>query len=149
MQFKVPQNIDKADQIVGPLTLVQFSYLAIGGALDILLNQTFTSALKFPFILMISVVALAFAFLKIQDRPLGFFITAGINYFRQPKTRIWHKVNDHPIFQLDKIAPPQANLDHLAKPLDQDKVKNLSAVLDAHGRSDGNADKPAPFDNIK
>ncbi len=142
MQYKVPQNIDKADQIVGPLTLVQFSYLAIGGALDILLNQTITSGLKYPFILIISVVALAFAFLKIQDRPLQFFIKASISYMLQPKTRIWHKMNDRPIFQLNK-AVPQKVAKVASKIYNPKDIEDIAQVLDAHGR----VEKKPVFDN--
>lgn len=144
MQYKVPQNIDKPDQIVGPLTLVQFSYLAIGGALDILLNQTFTSALKYPFIFIISAVALGFAFLKIQDRPLQFFISASISYLFQPKTRIWHKMNDRPIFQLNKAAPKQEKKAP-SKTYNPKDIENISQVLDAHGKV---AEKPV-FENMK
>ncbi len=144
MQYKVPQNIDKPDQIVGPLTLVQFSYLAIGGALDILLNQNTNSSLKYPVIFIISAIALGFAFLKIQDRPLQFFISASISYLFQPKTRIWHKMNDRPIFQLNK-ATPKPVTKAPAKIYNPKDVANISGVLDAHGRV---AEKPV-FENLK
>ena len=37
MQFQVPQGIDMEDKIVGPLTLIQFLYLLVGGVIDYLL----------------------------------------------------------------------------------------------------------------
>ncbi len=150
MQFKVPQNIDKEDQIVGPLTLVEFSYLAIGGALDILINQTVQGALKFPVMLLISLIALAFTFLKVQDRPLLFFVIAAIDYLMQPKVRVWHKMNDAPIVHHQRPASDKTGVAVPKKAYDPSKIEQLTQVLDARGHTTAAPAAPAPqvFANV-
>lgn len=92
MQFKVPQNIDLEDKIVGPLTLIQFLYLLVGGIIDYLLLTLI--GLRFVFWILaipIALIALALAFLKIQDQPLSHFVKAGLIYLSKPKVRIWQR----------------------------------------------------------
>ncbi len=69
MQFKVPQNIDMEDKIVGPLTLVQFTELVIAG-LVFYVTLRFTNVIIVVFIgLPVLLFGLALAFIKIQDPP--------------------------------------------------------------------------------
>jgi len=91
MQFKVPQNIDLEDKIVGPLTLIQFVYVLVGGLVCYIIFQLLTSYIALVLIIdiPIALVALALAFLKIQDQPLSHFIVAGLAYFQRPKVRFW------------------------------------------------------------
>ncbi len=149
MQYKVPQNIDKEDEIVGPLTLVQFSYLAIAGAIDFLVFKSLPSlALGLLIMVPVTVVALAMAFLKVQDQPLLHFIAASLQYYRSPKTRVWDKVSDRPIIQAEQAAEmPVAQ--PLRKTFDQAKVAEISQVLDTHGHSGHEHQTSAqPFENV-
>lgn len=89
-QYKVPQNIDMQDRVVGPLTLFQFLYLLAGG-------MVFYTTLKTPGAIDLIVIglpaaafALAFAFLKINDQPFSRFITSFIFFLLHPKKRVWH-----------------------------------------------------------
>lgn len=94
MQFKVPQNIDMADRIVGPLTLVQFLYVLIGGIVVYFLFTTIAPISGTLFLLSalpVAVFSLALAFLKIQDQPFPKFVGSFIFFLVRPKVRIWHK----------------------------------------------------------
>lgn len=92
MQFKVPQNIDLEDKIVGPLTLIQFLFVLGGGLVDYLLYLTIHGGLIFWILAVpIAIIALAFAFVKIQDQPLTHFIKAGLVYLSKPKKRVWQR----------------------------------------------------------
>lgn len=136
MQFKVPQNIDMEDKIVGPLTLIQFLYILGGGVIDYLLYMALGSSsfIFWLFAIPIALVALALAFLKIQDQPLLYFIKAGLIYLQNPKKRIWQRQGIQPTIIKDTvkkvvIAPPppkrhieKSELEKLAQTLDTQKI---------------------------
>lgn len=146
MQFKVPQNIDKEDQIVGPLTITQFSYVAIAGALDVLINQSVAGPVKYLLIGIISLIGLAFAFFKIQDRPLLYFVAAAISFAMQPKTRVWHKMNDRPVLQIQKNAAKAVSSIAPKKAYDPKRIAELTKVVDREANAP--AKTPTVFDNV-
>jgi len=148
MQYKVPQNIDKPDQIVGPLTLVEFSYLAIAGALDVLIFQTIKGTFAILLIGIISIIALAFAFLKIQDRPLLYFISNAILFATNPKTRIWLKVSDSPVLKAS-TAPVKVDTLPAKKGFDPSQISKLSQTLDSRGPAKTEQPPAQVFKNIK
>ena len=92
MQFQVPQNIDLEDKIIGPLTLIQFIYVLAGAVAVYLLYLSFGTELIFWVLgIPTGLIALAFAFFKVQDQPLSHFIKAGLIYLGRPKKRVWQK----------------------------------------------------------
>ena len=105
MQFQVPQFIETEDKIVGPLSLRQFIYVAIGcgisGVLYFVL-QTWLWALLSVFFVG---GAAAIAFIKIQGRPLLRVLTSGFNFYWHPQTYIWQP--DHPTRTLRPMTEPQ------------------------------------------
>lgn len=137
MQFQVPQNIDMEDKIIGPLTLIQFLYLLGGGVACYLLFLSFkTSFIFWVLALPIALLALALAFLKIQDQPLAYFIKAGLIYLSRPKKRIWQRQGIQPkviqtsyknIAKQPLIIPKRriekSQLEQLAQILDTQKVQ--------------------------
>lgn len=89
-QYKVPQNIDMQDKIFGPLTLFQFLYLLVGGMFAYLLLKT-SLYLFIAFGVPVILIALAFAFVKVQDQPFSKFLSSLVHYLLTPKTWVWHK----------------------------------------------------------
>ena len=133
MQFKVPQNIDMEDKIVGPLTLIQFIYILTGGLIDYIMFQSFGQYiwLFLLFALPIAVIALALAFLKIQDQPLSHFILAGLDYLRQPKVRFWKRGNYiKPIIYEPHQKTQVAEAPVITKNVEQSNLERLSYILD-------------------
>lgn len=135
MQFKVPQNIDMQDKIIGPLTLSQFFYLLFGGLIIyILFNKLVLNGLGFIFFVLaipIGLFSFALAFIKVQDQPFPSFVTALIKYLQTPRARIWQHYsppaklqNPNPKSQKEKIAKPKKQLDSV-------RVQELSTILDA------------------
>jgi hypothetical protein len=136
VQFKVPQNIDMADRIVGPLTLVQFLYLLVGGlVLYFLLNtvEPVNGTLFFALGIPVTLFSLALAFLRVQDQPFPKFVGAFIMFLFSPKTRIWAKagVDDAMI-----IAPDAAEVDTSVqhKKMNRTQLERLVQTLDTAGR---------------
>jgi hypothetical protein len=133
VQFKVPQNIDMADRIVGPLTLIQFLYLLVGGIIVYALfstiapiNPTLFLALAGP----ITLFSLALAFLKIQDQPFPKFVAAFFIYIRRPKARVWFKDGRAANSVVITPNPVVADQSPARKELKRDQLQQLATTLD-------------------
>jgi hypothetical protein len=136
LQFKVPQNIDMQDKIIGPLTMAQFLYVLIGGLIDYVLLQTLLNTapgLFFAFAIPIALFALAMAFLKINDIPFPRFIQAAILFIMSPKRRVWHK-------EIEAAAgvalpKPAAKTEPkiIRRTIDKSEIEKMAAVLDTAG----------------
>lgn len=132
-QYKVPQNIDLEDKIVGPFTMKQFGYLMGGGILIYGIYQVFapyengiiyTIVLSLP----VALLAIALTFIKINDRPFEFFLINFFQYSFSPKRRIWQRgyvtptvVIKTPVRQKASsatAAQKHATLDQIATSLD-------------------------------
>lgn len=132
MQYKVPQNIDMADRIVGPLTLIQFLYVMIGGVIDYILFSILGPTSPALFFLIggpIALLALAFAFLKVQDQPFSHFFLAFWTYLSRPKQRIWGRMTNNN--QITIVPDAKTGTDHVAtKTVNQAEIAKLAQVLD-------------------
>lgn len=132
MQFKVPQNIDMQDRIIGPLTLSQFFYLLFGGLIIyILFSRLLINGFGFLFWILsipIGVFSFCMAFVKIQDRPFPVFFMAMLRYLSQPRARVWQHYSP-PV----SAAPPPTKKKEATptkKQLDPIRVNELVNVLD-------------------
>ena len=91
MKFKIPQFIEVEDKVIGPFSLKQFLYLAIGGgilfALWFIVGITVFIIVAMP----IAVVALVFAFYRVNGRPFTAFLTSLFEYLTKPRLYVWRK----------------------------------------------------------
>lgn len=92
-QHPVPQNITGFEfKLIGALTLRQFGYLAAAGITDFILYSA-----KLPIFVVIllggpiSLLALALAFLPINDLPFERWLAAFIKTIYSPNVRVWHR----------------------------------------------------------
>ncbi|MEK7644202.1 MAG: PrgI family protein [Patescibacteria group bacterium] len=135
MQFKVPQNVDMADKIIGPLTMAQFLYVIIGGLIDYILLQNLIDTAPgvfFSLAIPIALFSLAMAFLKINDIPFPRFIQAAILFMSSPKRRIWHKYSEtSPV----RITTPKQKIQPkiVRKNIEKSEIEKMAAVLDTAG----------------
>lgn len=95
-QYKVPQNIDLEDKIVGPFTMKQFAYLMGGGLLVYSFYQIFLDYVNGTIYTVIAstpvvILAMCLTFIKINDRPFEYFIINLFSYIFSKKYRIWHQ----------------------------------------------------------
>ncbi len=89
-QYKVPQDVEADDKLIGPFSFRQFIYLLIAGGLIALaagLFQIFPllALIPVPFILFMLVLALP---LK-KDQPMETYLAALISYYIKPRNRVW------------------------------------------------------------
>jgi len=139
LQYKIPQNIDIADKIVGPLTLRQLITVAIGGGVSYVLFAISSklyelNVLEYVVIALPALLALASAFIKINNIPFTKFILLSLEYAIKPKKRFW----DHR--GIVSIVAPELAVETLevAKKTDEKGKKavnldELSRILDSGG----------------
>lgn len=132
MQYKVPQNIDMEDKIVGPFTMKQFVYLLITGGLIYAwwsyLQNNFED-FEFEFALLaipLGLLGFALALVKVNDRPFEYFLLNLIRFIFSPKKISWQEgFCERPVIILEKNQKKKdevvrtGNLDELAKQLEK------------------------------
>ncbi len=89
-QYKVPQDVEADDKLLGPFTFRQFVYLLIAGgliALAVGLFQLFPvlAIIPVPPILLLLVLALPIK----KDQPMETYLAALVSYYLKPRNRIW------------------------------------------------------------
>jgi hypothetical protein len=91
IQYKVPQNIDMQDRVVGPLTMVQFLYAVFGGGMGYISYSTLPSPLNLMLALLIGIFTVCVIFVKVNERPFLSFVGNIITFTIKPKVRVWSK----------------------------------------------------------
>ena len=136
MQYKVPQNIDIEDKVIGPLTLKQFIYLMVGGGILFVIRFSLPKALGFlfmPIALLVGGFFLALAFFRPGDRPFEVYLFSIIAAITRPKKRIWKKEG------LKASRQPSA-VSHQEKPIEKEvtseDLEKLAFIVDSGGFED-------------
>ena len=143
MEFQVPQFIEVEDKIFGPLTILQFVYVAggFGFALVMWLTLPLWAAILIggP----IAALGAGLAFVKVNDRPLMVTLEAAFDYFFRAKLYIWKKAKK-PTAAVQDLTLPGESRDDPAKYVPAatgSKIKDLSWCLDvkehAFGQPEG------------
>lgn len=93
MQFKVPQNVQREDKIVGPLTLKQLIICGIGGGLAyavyVSFGKEFTWITWLPPVAMIGTLTILFAFIRPLDLSFAKFLFLYLELLLLPQKRMW------------------------------------------------------------
>lgn len=147
MQAKIPQNVQMADKIVGPLTLRHMIIIGSGGGLTyliyVILARTYYWEIWLPPILIISLITLAAAFLKIYNVTFGKFLILLLESFLVPRKRIWRKADAEvritgTLTKNKKDTKAQRKKKHEKAEKTMRKIKNISEVLDNYGKDISN-----------
>lgn len=146
MQYKIPQNIDLEDRVVGPLTLVQFLYLLSGGIVIYILFTVIApvnTILFLAFSVPIGLFSFALAFLKIQDQPFPRFVLAFLAYLFKPKAQTWAKEGLTP--ELILASGPEKKASRIIpKPIKKSELEKLAQTLDVGGTEPNYRGGPPP-----
>ncbi len=135
--YKVPQDVEAEDKLIGPFSFRQFIYLiivAIAGFLAYILSQLFLPLLIIPLPVMIFFGAIALPLKK--DQPMETYLAAVVRFFFKPKKRLWQ-----PDGQVDlvEIVVPKVIEEQLSKNISQDDAQSrfdyLAQVMDSRGWS--------------
>jgi hypothetical protein len=96
MQFKVPQNVQREDTIIGSITIKQMIIVIIGGGIDYMIyigfsQRGFSSVFWFPPVLIIGLLTVAIAFVKINNLSFSKYIMLFLERLINPQKRLWRK----------------------------------------------------------
>ena len=89
-QYKVPQDVEADDKLIGPFNFRQFVYLLISGgliAMAVGLFQIFPALAIIPVPFVAFFLALALPLKK--DQPMETYLAAIISYNLKPRKRVW------------------------------------------------------------
>lgn len=139
MQFKIPQDVQRPDKIVGPLTLRQLIIVAIGSGISyslylVLSKQYVIHIWLIPIIFIMGLTAL-FAFYRFHNIPFERLIFIFIEYKFKPRKRVFQKMKGdvfistlQPIQKM-KLAPAEVSKEMLDRERLK-KIQELSKMVD-------------------
>lgn len=147
MQAKVPQNVQMADKIVGPLTLRHMIIIGAGGGFAYLLYSILSKNYYWEVWLLpvgfIVAITLLIAFVKIYNVGFGKFIILFTEYIFLPRKRRWCKSSAEIIgmkpVQIEKKGGKKKTKDKGAEAAKTiRKIDDITKILDTYGRKDVN-----------
>jgi len=89
--FSIPQFIERETPIIGPLTLKQFIFILVFGAICFTLYNLFPKFLALPLVFIVGLFGISLAFLKIGQIPFYKILLDGLAFFSKPKKFTWGK----------------------------------------------------------
>ena len=141
-QYKVPQNVESEDKLLGPLTMKQFIYAIIGLGWGFLIWRILSpgGAAAIPFMLLlivpISGFMLLLAFGKREEQSFENYLIALIRFNIMPRKRVWLKDDFRGEVIIDAPPPPKPTA-----PTKEDiahvhsRLQQLSLVVDTRGHA--------------
>lgn len=141
MQYKVPQDVQREDTIIGPITLKQLAILGGGGAVAyviyVSLVKVYFWQVWLPPVVIVMGITLAFAFLKIHSLPFHKFLMNLIEYQVLPRQRIWIQGTATPfISSFDQHKEKKVEKPKKVEEKKQRSVEELTNIVDTHGKSE-------------
>jgi hypothetical protein len=91
MQFQIPQFTEIEDKIIGPLTLKQFLYLAVGAFVIFILYKLLSFYIFLILAVPIVAICLSLAFIRVNQQPLMNTVKNFFRFLRKPDFYIWKK----------------------------------------------------------
>jgi hypothetical protein len=133
-QYKVPQNVEAEDKIIGPLTLKQFIYCLIGIGWALVCFLIFRS-IPAVMVVLAAPITILFLLLGLYQRDgqnFEQYLVALVGFFSQSRKRIWTK---EPIVESFKIEPVKATLEQSQRnPVEvRSQLEKLATLVDARG----------------
>ena len=135
--YKVPQDVEAEDKLIGPFTFRQFIYLIIVALLIYVawvVGQIFLPLvlIPLPFILLFGAIALPLR----KDQPMETYMAAIISFYLKPHKRLWEPDG---IESLVEVTAPKAIEQQLTKDLSKGEAEQrlgyLAQVIDSQGWS--------------
>jgi len=133
--YKVPQDVEADDKLLGPFTFRQFIYLLIVAACIAIawgLSRIFVGLLVIPLPVILLFGALAMPLRK--DQPMEIYLAAIISFYLKPHQRLWEPDG---VDELIQITAPKSNEMQLTKDLTQEEAKQrlgyLANLVDSRG----------------
>jgi hypothetical protein len=143
MQYKVPQNIDIEDKVVGPLTIRQFLILLVTAGIILVLNLflNFLGPIFYMIAFLIGTLGIGLAFFKYGDQNAEIFVISAFKTFTNPRKRVWQKEEPKPstVKDEEQIEPKKAEEEYVSTRANVSEARShlekLAEVVDSGGYS--------------
>lgn len=135
--YKVPQDVEAEDKLVGPFGFRQFVYLGIAAGSGfvgyLMINiSPFLAIIPLPFIIFFVILALPLR----KEQPMETYLLALLRFYLKPKLRLWNP--DGTITYVEIIAPKLVE-QKLAKDISgetaTERLDYLARLMDSRGWS--------------
>lgn len=133
--YKVPQDVEADDKLIGPFSFRQFIYLiivALAGMISWGLAQLFVPLAVLPLPIIIFFGALALPLRK--DQPMEIYMAAIVSFYLKPRQRLW---DPDGIDSLIEVTAPKIVELQLTKDLTQTEAQRrfsyLAQIVDTKG----------------
>ena len=133
--YKVPQDVEADDKLIGPFSFRQFIYLLIvagAGFIGWILSQIFL-----PLVVVVLPVIVLFGALALplrKDQPMETYLAAIISFYLKPHRRLWSPDGSQALVQ---ITAPQVVEVKRTKDLSEDEAEQrlsyLAQIVDSRG----------------
>lgn len=135
--YKVPQDVEADDKLLGPFTFRQFIYLMIVFGMIVLAVALFQ---VFPLLAIIPVpIALFFAILALpikKDQPMETYLAALISFYLKPRKRFWIPGQSDSTILI--TAPKKIEASRTRNITEEEaghRLSFLAAIVDSEGRA--------------
>ncbi len=135
--YKVPQDVEADDKLLGPLSFRQFLY-AVGAVISAIvtffMGQLFIGLIiiPLPFLALFTILALPLR----KDQPMEMYLLAIIRFMLKPRMRLWQPEG---YVNMVEIVAPTVIEEQRTNGLSQDEARNrlgyLAQVMDSRGWS--------------
>ncbi len=133
--YKVPQDVEADDKLIGPFTFRQFIYLIIVALLIAIawwMAQLFVGLIIFPLPFIVFFGALALPLRK--DQPMEVYLAAMVSFYLKPHKRLWDADG---IDSLIEITVPKTVEVQLTKDISRNEAMQrfdyLAQIVDSQG----------------
>jgi len=133
--YKVPQDVEADDKLIGPFSFRQFIYLIIvaaAGAIAFFLGKLFFPLAILPAPVIIFFGALALPLRK--DQPMETYLAAIVSFYLKPHRRMWDPDGQQALIEI--VAPRVAEVQRtngLSQTEAEQRLSYLANVVDTHG----------------
>lgn len=127
--YKVPQDVEADDKLIGPFTFRQFVYLfivALCGVVAWGLSQLFIGLAIIPLPVMIFFGALALPLRK--DQPMEIYMAAMVSYYLKPRQRMWDPEGVETLIEIS--APKTVEVQRKKDLSENEAAQRLSYLAD-------------------
>ena len=135
-QYKVPQDVEADDKLLGPFTFRQLAYLLIAAgfiALAVLFFQIFPALCFIPALPALFLIVLALPLKK--DQPMETYIAALVSYYTKPRKRTWMTGQSESTIMISapKINPEDNRVRNISGEEATNRLSFLADIVDSQG----------------
>ncbi|HRQ86711.1 MAG TPA: PrgI family protein [Candidatus Saccharibacteria bacterium] len=132
--YKVPQDVEAEDKLIGPFGFRQFIYLiivALAGVLAWGLAQVFILLAIIPLPIMIFFGVLALPLRK--DQPMEIYMAAIVSFYLKPRKRFWDPEGVESLIEVAAPKTEEQTRQALSSEDAEERISYLANIVDSRG----------------